>query len=365
MPKQSLCDDFPPGTRYATINNTNVVLRAAPVMVFWLLMMLRCLTCILVTVFAVLPWGVVRADTVVKRLAPGVVWTQELDKKTPLIINVLEIDLRVPGVHVGVGLGQDRVSGTDATHGREDVSRYARRHHLLAAVNADFFPFTGDPLGVGIADGELFSEPWAGNAKGGPRTALGIGADGRTALLGTLGFLGDLQAADNARYFINGINRAVGAGEIVVFSPRYGPVTAFRKGGVEVVLGAVNGTVQADKLMVGRVVSVQVGSVLPAFIPEGGLVLSAGPGAGASFLSAHCRVGDKVGFVLSVAPPGQTHDGVKIASLPPSGGAFAVTRGGGGRARGAAVEPGDAGGGRRAAPAGRRGIGGGWYRRRL
>jgi len=284
-------------------------------------------------VLAALPAMLVRADTVVKRLGPGVVWTQEVDKATPLIINVLDIDLRAPGVHVGVGLGQDKVSGTDASHGREDVSRYARRHHLLAAVNADFFPFTGDPLGVGIADGELFSEPWTGNAKGGPRTALGLGADGRTALLSTLGFLGDLQAADNARYFINGINRQVGAGEIVVFSPRYGPITASRKGGTEVVLGAVNGTVQADKLMVGRVVSVQAGSVLPAFIPDGGLVLSAGPGAGAVFLNTHCHVGDKVGFVLSVAPPGQTHDGVKIASLPamagslPSRGAANIGRG--------------------------------------
>lgn len=257
-----------------------------------------------------------RADTTIKRLAPGVVWTQEIDKTTPLIINVLDVDLHAPGVHVGVGIGQDRVSGTDATRGREDVSRYARRHHALAVVNADFFPFTGDPLGVGIANGELFSEPWTGNAKGGPRTALGLGADGRTALMSTLGFLGDLQAADNARYFINGINRQVGAGEIVVFSPRYGPITAYRKGGAEVTLGAVNGTVQADKLMVGRAVSVQANSVLPAFIPEGGLVLSAGPGAGAAFLQAHCHVGDKVGFVLSVAPPAQTHDGIKIASLP-------------------------------------------------
>ncbi len=269
-----------------------------------------------------LPVTLARADTVVKRLAPGVVWTQQVDRATPLIVNVLDIDLRAPGVHVGVGIGQDKVSGTDASKGREDVSRYARRHNLLAAVNADFFPFTGDPLGVGIKDGELFSEPWTGNAKGGPRTALGIGADGRTALIGTLGFLGDLQAADNARYFINGIDRPVGAGEIVVFTPRYGPITGCRKGGTEVVLGAVNGAVQADKLMVGRVVSVQANSVLPAFIPDGGLVLSASSGAGAAFLGAHCRVGDKVGFVLSVAPPGQTHDGIKIASLLPSAGSL-------------------------------------------
>ncbi len=295
-------------------------------------MTLRRFTCLFALLLLTWPAALASADIAVKRLAPGVVLTQEIDKTTPLIVNVLDVDLRAPGVHVGVGIGQDRVSGTDATKGREDVSRYARRHHLLAAVNADFFPFTGDPLGVGIKDGQLFSEPWTGNAKGGPRTALGLGADGQTALMSTLGFLGDLQAADNARYFINGINRPVGAGEIVVYSPLYGPVTGYRKGGTEVVLGAVNGQVQADKLMVGRVVSIQTNSILPAFIPPGGLVLSGGPGAGAAFLGAHCHVGDKLGFVLAVAPPGQTHDGVKIASLPwlagslPSRGAAAVGR---------------------------------------
>lgn len=275
-----------------------------------------------------------RAETTVKRLAPGIVWTQEVDRATPLLVNVLDIDLHAPGVHVGVGVGQDKVSGTDPSKGREDVSRYARRHGLLAAVNADFFPFTGDPLGVGIADGELFSEPWTGNAKGGPRTALGIGADGRTVLLGTLGFLGDLQVADGVRYFISGINRQVGAGEIVAFSPRYGPVTALRRGGTEVVLGAVNGPVRADKLMVGRVTRVAAGSLLPALIPAGGLVLSAGPGAGAAFLGMHCHVGDKIGFVLSVAPPGQTHDGIKIGSLLPQAGGL-PSRAGAGVARGA------------------------------
>src|SRR5579883_3043099 len=133
------------------------------------------------------------ADTITKRLAPGVTYTQEIDARTPEIINVVTVDLSAPGVRVGVGIGQDQVSGTDATKGREDVSRYARRHRALAAINGDYFPFTGDPLGVGITGGELFSEPWTGNAKGGPRTALGISADGRSVLLDRLGFLGDFQ----------------------------------------------------------------------------------------------------------------------------------------------------------------------------
>ena len=124
--------------------------------------------------------------------------TQEIDQKTPLIINVVSVDLAAPGVRIGVGIGQDKISGTDATQGREDVSRLARRWGALAAVNADFFPYTGDPLGVGIRDGELFSEPFPGIRGGGPRVTLGVAPDGKSVLFDTLGFLGDLQAPDGA-----------------------------------------------------------------------------------------------------------------------------------------------------------------------
>ena len=97
--------------------------------------------------------GIAHADTTVKQLAPGVTLTQEIDRKTPLIINVVSVDLDAPGVRIGVGIGQDKVNAPNATHGREDVSRLARRVGAVAAINADFFPYTGDPLGVGIRDG--------------------------------------------------------------------------------------------------------------------------------------------------------------------------------------------------------------------
>lgn len=257
-----------------------------------------------------------RADTTVKRLAPGITLTQEIDKTTPLVINVLTADLDAPGMHIGVGVGQDRINGTDATKGREDVSRYARRHHILAAVNADFFPYTGDPLGVGVKDGELFSEPWSGNAKGGPRVALGVAPGGRAVVLDTLSFLGDLQAADGQRAFLNGINRVPSAGEIVAFTPIYGPATSNRRGGTEVVLQNVNLPVRANKLMAGRVVQVLVGAQTPTSIPAGGVVLSGAPGVGAAFLAQHLHVGDKAGFVLAVAPGGSAASGVQIAQLP-------------------------------------------------
>ncbi len=263
--------------------------------------------------------GTARADTTVKRLAPGVTLTQEIDRKTPLIINVVTVDLLAPGVRVGVGIGQDKITGTDGAHGREDVSRLARRWGAVVAVNADFFPYTGDPLGVGIREGELFSEPWLGNAKGGPRVTLGVTPDGRGVLFDTLGFLGDLQASDGQRGFINGINRPVGRNETVVYSSLYGPVTGNKAGGVEAVVRGVNLPVRANKLLAGRVESVRVVAGATEAIPSDGVVLSGGPGTGAGFLAWHLHPGDRVSFVLAVAPAGETGRAVQVAALPRTG----------------------------------------------
>ena len=263
--------------------------------------------------------GTARADTTVKRLAPGVTLTQEIDRKTPLIINVVSVDLLAPGVRLGVGIGQDKITGTDGAHGREDVSRLARRWGALAAVNADFFPYTGDPLGIGIRDGELFSEPFLGIRSGGPRVTLGVTPDGRGVLFDTLGFLGDLQASDGQRGYISGINRPVSRNETIVYSGLYGPVTGNKPGGVEVVVRGLNLPVRANKLLAGQVESVRVVTGATEAIPNDGVVVSGGPGTSADFLARHLHPGDRVSFVLAVAPVGETIRAVQVAALPRTG----------------------------------------------
>ncbi len=261
----------------------------------------------------------VYADTTVKHLAPGVTLTQEIDRKTPLIINVVTVDLDAPGVRIGVGIGQDKVNAPDRAQGREDVTRLARRWGAVAAINADYFPYTGDPLGVGIRDGELFSEPFPGIHGSGPRMTLGVTPDGRV-LFDKLGFLGDLQAADGARAYVSGIDRSTAPGEIIVYSLLYGQTTSNKPGGVEAVISGVNLPVRANKLITGHVDRVEVVQGNTETIPAGGLVLSGGPGAGADFLARHLHPGDPVSFVLAVAPVGQTQGALQIASLPRTGG---------------------------------------------
>ena len=256
------------------------------------------------------------ASRTVQTLAPGINFTQEIDTDTPLVINVVTVDMSAPGVHVESGLAQDREGGVDATAGRESVSRYARRHRALVAVNADFFPFTGDPLGIGIHHGELFSEPWTGNDRGGPRVALGVHSSGKQAVIDRLGFLGDLQCRDGARGKVGGVNRAVGKGEIVVFSPTFAGAAVNKPGGTCVVVTGVNLPLKNNKLMTGTVSAVHLRSPGAENIPSDGLVISGAPGAGADFLAAHLHAGDPISLALAVGSTSAPAEGIKVALMP-------------------------------------------------
>ncbi|MGC8862498.1 MAG: hypothetical protein ACP5R5_06955, partial [Armatimonadota bacterium] len=98
---------------------------------------------------------------VVKQIGPGVVLSQEVDTNPvcPLIINCVSVDLGDPRVEIKTAVGKDVVIANDPAKGRETISAMTARRGALVGVNADFFPFTGDPLGICIIDGELVSEP--------------------------------------------------------------------------------------------------------------------------------------------------------------------------------------------------------------
>lgn len=249
----------------------------------------------------------------VKKIAPGIVLTQEVDQSPALIINVLSVDLKADGVHLGVGIGKDFIDGPGG--GREEVTHAARRHGAIAAINADFFPYTGDPLGFGVRDGEMYSEPWTGNGKPGPRTAFGVLPDG-TVFIDKVSFLGDLQSADGQRHTITGIDRPVSSNDTIVFTTTFGPVTAGNLSGAQVVVTGVNLPVRPNKTMTGTVQQVITATGQPVAIPADGVVIAAPLGEASSFLTSHLHAGDKLGFVMGVAPPGREAKAVQMAALP-------------------------------------------------
>jgi len=66
-------------------------------------------------------------------------------------INILEVDIRVPGVRIKPALSYDLI------YGYELFSRIASRHDAYAAVNGGFFRDFGLPSGMVVIDGQLIS----------------------------------------------------------------------------------------------------------------------------------------------------------------------------------------------------------------
>jgi exopolysaccharide biosynthesis protein len=277
---------------------------------------------VIVTVFSVVALvlaalsPLVNAEVTTKLISPGVSLTEEIDSFPPEIIHVLTVDLTVPGVHLELMPALDSVTGpTGNIHqGREEVRSIATRHSAIAAVNGDYFPLTGDPLGAAVTNGSLYSEPYPG------RSVMGVEQDGRTAIFDILGFLGELQSQQDQLTALTGIDRMVSAtdtSDLVVFTPTFGPFAGIRTGCDEIVLTGVNLPFRPSKLEIGTVSAIYTNATVGAAIPPDGAVLAALPGGSAStFLLNNLHIGDRAEFVCAIAPMQVLPNALKLSFLP-------------------------------------------------
>src|SRR5258708_8206741 len=157
------------------------------------------------------------SDEIRHPLAPGIAYTQEIQitPQGPLVCNILRVDLKQPGVHVQTAIAREVILADDPSKGREAIGPLAARHHAIAAVNGDFFPYTGDPLGIAIRDGELLSEGMPN------RVAMGFTRDG-SVVFDTLAAVGTIFAADGTSALLDGIDRIAAKDEIVIVNPAFG-----------------------------------------------------------------------------------------------------------------------------------------------
>ncbi len=207
----------------------------------------------------------------------------------PWPINLVRIDPALVTIDV--------VHAMDEGVGLEAVSSIAARTGAIVAVNAGYFrttgTFRGDPLGLLQIDGVLMSEADR------DRVAMGLvraGSDGqkKTALL--LGHAAtDLSLEISGdRRDINGINRPVGADELILFTAGFHRTTLTGPGGLEV--AARRGVI--DTIADGA------GSTT---IPSDGVVLSA-RGAARTWLLAHARAGVAILVSALVRPVDRQND---------------------------------------------------------
>lgn len=106
-----------------------------------------------------------------KNIAPGFTYRMEYNSAIPRAIHALKWSPGSPSVKAQPELAQGKVYSDDVSKGRETVSSMVARTGAIAGINADFFPYTGNPLGLMVREGELLSVPVK------PRAAFGWGKD--------------------------------------------------------------------------------------------------------------------------------------------------------------------------------------------
>jgi hypothetical protein len=194
-------------------------------------------------------------------------------------INALRVDLRRARLDV--------IRARDVAIGLETVTSIAARTGAVAAVNGGYFrtsgDFLGDSTGTLQIDGVLWSEPDRA------RAAVGIVRNGSASRLifGHVVWQASLEAG-RERHVVDGLNRARGADDLVVFTPQFGDATITDATGVEVIVRS------------SRVVTIRDRSGATA-IPSDGFVVSA-RGTARDWVLRYLRAGARVRLRTSLNP---------------------------------------------------------------
>ncbi len=207
----------------------------------------------------------VSAETMsTRQIAPGVIYQQEIKEGiSPLVINILKINLNEPGVKLRYGQARNCFDYAAPAAGREQLHNLANREGAVAAINGDFADFTADPLGLAIQDGELFSETMD------YRVCLGV--QEKSVLMDVLSTTGLLTIAGQHGFALNGVNRLPGQNEIVVLTPRFARSLPIKKAGIVIRVDNVELPLRVSKEMVGKVAVItpfESGESLPPCPPN-------------------------------------------------------------------------------------------------
>ena len=197
----------------------------------------------------------------------------------PFAINALRLDL--------AQVRLDVVHALDEAVGLETTSSIAERLGAIAAINGGYFrttgTFRGDSTGTLQIDGTILSEPDRS------RSAVGfLRSTAATRLVfGPIDWTARLTVAGKEQA-IDGLNRARGDNEVVVFTPGFHRTTLTDDSGIEVVVRSGTVTDVRDR----------AGSTA---IPLDGFVVSA-KGAGRDWALAALRRGARVSVAMRLHP---------------------------------------------------------------
>ncbi len=153
--------------------------------------------------------------------------------------------------------------------GRESVSSISAEQNAIAAVNASYFDWGGDILGLLKIDGTIAGTTYIN------RTAMGIKKDG-SVIFGYPHYNGTVTL-NRTSWPVGGVDAERGKDSLVIYNHLYGPSTGTNEYGLEFVVKH------------GKITAIQTGNTR---IPRDGIVVSVHGAAMDAFRGA--RVGDPV-----------------------------------------------------------------------
>lgn len=178
-----------------------------------------------------------------KYLAPGLTYRMEFEPSLPRVMHALRYSQGSTEVKAVPELSDRRVFSANATKGRLSVSGIVAQTGAIAGINADFFPWSGDPNGLMIRAKELISAPYPN------RSVFAWGPD--YAAAGKVDFRFTMQRYGEPEREI-GYNEETGESNLVLYTPAAGITLARKNQPIHAILRVVsgrfepNGTVEAE-----------------------------------------------------------------------------------------------------------------------
>ncbi|MFQ3587057.1 MAG: phosphodiester glycosidase family protein [Fimbriimonadaceae bacterium] len=210
--------------------------------------------------------GAAPAQVWEKLMAPGLTYRMEVDLALPRVVHALRWTPH-PGMTGRAEVARGTVYTQDVARSRDTVSGMVRQFGAVAGINADFFPFTGDPLGLMVRAGELVSPP-------GPRSFFAWGDNGESGS-GRAQFRASIRIDGGEPINLDSMNEEVGSPLIGLQTPSVG-FARWRNSADYAVLRTMEGAWTPTGTAFLEVVSVQNGEGNLAVPPDGAILVATG-----------------------------------------------------------------------------------------
>lgn len=177
--------------------------------------------------------------------------------------------------------------------------------YVTAGINADYFnmnfsPYSGDPLGLHIQEGELVSLPWVNRS-----VLLGL-ANGQV-LIARFRFWARLKFPDGSEFSLDGLNQSPPQDGFCLFTPIFGKTTKTKLGTVEVIASA-NLPLKPNTILLLTVN--QISETGNSQIPHDGVVLVATGKMAEKAKSL--KLGDRLEVLITIIPSDANFDPKEI-----------------------------------------------------